>query len=250
VTATNFDACLPIVLKHEGGYVDHPRDPGGATNLGVTIGTWSAWLGRRATKAEVKALTVADVKPVYRERYWNVVGADGYRRGADLAVFDAAVNSGPGRATGWAKAVTSTGANTVAFVNAYCDVRLGFLKRLGTWDAFGKGWSRRVADIRAKGVRMALEAQGLSPANTRNVLFDQATTSKGKVKAEEKKAVVTSTAAAPPALAPAAAGWDWTAILASGAVVLIVAGAVVFLVIRARNRRDEVDAFTQEAVNV
>ncbi len=60
---SNFDRALPLVLKHEGGYVDHPRDPGGATNLGVTIGTLSGWLGRKATKAEVRALTRESVAP-------------------------------------------------------------------------------------------------------------------------------------------------------------------------------------------
>ena len=250
MSASNFDPCLSIVLKHEGGYVDHPRDPGGATNLGVTIGTYSAWLGRKASKAEVRALTVKDVKPIYREKYWNVVGADGYRRGADLCVFDAAVNSGPGRATAWAKAVASKGADAVAFVNAYCDVRLGFLKRLGTWDTFGRGWSRRVADIRAKGIRMALEGQGKNMAQVREGLHQQADAAKGKAKAEEKRAVVVSAPAAPAAVAPAATGWDWTAILASGAVLIIVAGALAYLVIRHRNRKDEVVAFNTEAASV
>lgn len=247
---TNFNDCLPIILRHEGGYVDHPRDPGGATNRGVTIGTLSAWLGRRASKAEVKALTVDQVRPIYKTKYWDVVNADGYRRGADLAVFDAAVNSGPGRAIKWAKASSKAGSDPAAFVNLFCDIRLGFLRRLGTWDAFGKGWSRRVADIRAKGVRMAMQAKGANPGTIRFEMTRQHSAAVEKAKRDTNKAVASSTPAAPVALAPAATGWDWTAIIASGAVLLIVGGAVAFLFIRAGNRRDEAQAFKMEAANV
>jgi lysozyme family protein len=89
---------LPLVLNHEGGYVDHPKDPVGATNLGVTIGTLSGWLGRKATKAEVKALTVKDVAPIYRHNYWDKVRGKDLPAGLDYAVFDFAVNSGPFKA--------------------------------------------------------------------------------------------------------------------------------------------------------
>ena len=85
--------------------MDHPRDPGGATNLGVSIGTLSGWLGRMATKAEVCALTVEKVTPIYRKNYWDAARCRAYQPGADLCVSDAAVNSGPGRAVGWAKQV-------------------------------------------------------------------------------------------------------------------------------------------------
>ena len=98
MAAANFERALPLVLKHEGGYVDHPNDPGGATNLGVTIGTLSSWLGRPATKAEVKALTRATVAPIYRKNYWAAIRGDELPAGLDYAVFDFAVNSGPKRA--------------------------------------------------------------------------------------------------------------------------------------------------------
>jgi len=153
MAADNFPVCLREVLKHEGGYVDHPRDPGGATNLGVTIGTLSAWLGRPATKAEVKALTVEQVSPIYRKNYWDKMGCDALPKGVDFAVFDPAVNSGPGRARQWYQAGRRS--DPVETIRAICDARMSFLRRLGTFSTFGKGWTRRVAEVRAKAEVMA-----------------------------------------------------------------------------------------------
>ncbi len=165
---SRFAECLPLILKHEGGYVDHPRDPGGATNLGVTIGTLSEWLGRPATKAEVKALTAADVAPIYEARYWRAAGCDRLPRGLDYAVFDFAVNSGVSRAVRVmqaAAAVTTdgmVGPNTLAavdrigaaeMVRRVQERRETFLRSLSTFPTFGKGWMRRVEDV----TRQALE---------------------------------------------------------------------------------------------
>ncbi len=93
-----FQACLPIVLQSEGGFVNDPQDPGGATNLGITLATLSNWLGRPATIAQVQALTAADVAPIYETRYYNASHAGDCPAGVDLMVFDAAVNQGVGRA--------------------------------------------------------------------------------------------------------------------------------------------------------
>jgi hypothetical protein len=56
-----FGRALSLVLRHEGGFVHHPQDPGGTTNLGITIGTLSDWQGRPATVAEVRSLTVPEL---------------------------------------------------------------------------------------------------------------------------------------------------------------------------------------------
>ncbi|MFC3704456.1 glycoside hydrolase family 108 protein [Devosia honganensis] len=166
----NFAHALGEVLKHEGGYVDHPSDPGGATNLGVTIGTLSGWLGRKATKAEVKALTVKDVTPIYRKNYWSRVRGDDLPAGLDLAVFDFAVNSGPDRAARALQTIVGVSVDGVigpitlgvierigatAVIGDLCSHRLAFLERLPTWPTFGKGWSRRVAAVRAEALSMA-----------------------------------------------------------------------------------------------
>lgn len=65
-----FKRIIPVLLDHEGGFVDHPSDPGGATNMGITIKTLSSHLGRPATKEEVRALTKEQAMQIYHKRYW------------------------------------------------------------------------------------------------------------------------------------------------------------------------------------
>ena len=166
----NFAAALAAVLKHEGGYVDHPSDPGGATNLGITIGTLSSWLGRQATKAEVRALTREMAAAIYRERYWDVIRGDDLPKGLDYALFDFAVNSGPARAVTYLQTIVGSAPdgkmgpltlaaiakhNPALLINELCSHRLAFLERLSTWPTFGRGWANRVTSVRALANEMA-----------------------------------------------------------------------------------------------
>lgn len=168
--ASRFDTALAEILRHEGGWVDHPADPGGATNRGVTLATLSDWLGRTATKAEVKALTVADVAPIYRERYWNAVKGDDLPAGVDLMVFDLAVNSGPGRAAKFLQEVVGAAVDgqigpatlakardlhPLAIIDGMAQRRERFYRALNTFDTFGRGWMKRLADVTAKAKEMA-----------------------------------------------------------------------------------------------
>lgn len=160
---SNFDKCLSLVLKHEGLWSDHPADPGQATMRGVTKKTWEEWIGREVTKDELRAITEDDVAPLYKARFWDRVKADDLPSGVDYAVFDAAVNSGPGRAARWLQecvGVTADGAigpKTLQAVNSYpgdlqsdyCDKRLKFLQSLPTFPTFGRGWTRRVEDVKS-----------------------------------------------------------------------------------------------------
>ena len=165
----NFTEALEHVLKHEGGFVNHPKDPAGITNLGVTIAVWEEWVGRESSEKEMRSLTPEMVAPLYKQKYWDRVKADDLPSGVNYAVFDAGVNSGTGRAAKWlqeavgAVADGAIGPNTIAkvkahdadaLVNAYCDNRLNFLKGLKTFDTFGKGWTRRVEEVR----QVALDA--------------------------------------------------------------------------------------------
>ena len=89
----NFDECLKMLLHHEGGYVNHPSDPGGETNLGVTKKVYQEWGGTK----DMKDLTVEDVAPIYKKNYWDRCKCDDLESGIDWVVFDWAVNSGTGR---------------------------------------------------------------------------------------------------------------------------------------------------------
>jgi len=157
-----FKRCLTELLKHEGGYVDHPRDPGGATNLGVTLATLREWRGKTVTKADVKALTVEEAGAIYRAKYWVVAGCDRLPAGVDLIVFDMAVNSGPARAVrtlqqvvnvtpdGVVGPVTLTAARAkpaAELIDAYSRKREAFYRSLSTFDTFGRGWMRRLNDV-------------------------------------------------------------------------------------------------------
>ncbi|WCS27212.1 glycoside hydrolase family 108 protein [Methylobacterium sp. NMS14P] len=179
MAAANFERALALVLVHEGGYVDHPADPGGATNLGITIGTLSGWLGRPATKAEVRALTKTTVAPIYRKNYWDAIRGDELPAGVDFCVFDFAVNSGRARAVmslqravGVAddgklgpitlKAIAAKPAAQT--VERICADRLAFLKRLSTWRTFGKGWNARVNGVLTQSLALAKGGAAEPPA--------------------------------------------------------------------------------------
>lgn len=166
----NFEESLAHVLKHEGGYVDHPKDPGGATNLGCTKKVWEEWVGHEVTKDDIKALTIADVSPLYKARYWDKCRCDDLPRGVDFAVFDLAINSGTGRAgkllqravgvaadgaIGPATLAAVADANPRELATKICELRLAFLQALSTWETFGKGWGRRVKETEKVAFNMA-----------------------------------------------------------------------------------------------
>lgn len=166
----NFEESLAHVLKHEGGYVDHPKDPGGATNLGCTKKVWEEWVGHEVTKDDIKALTIADVSPLYKAQYWDKCRCDDLPRGVDFAVFDLAINSGVGRASkllqravgvaadgaiGPATLAAVADANPRELATKICELRLAFLQALPTWETFGKGWGRRVKETEKTAFNMA-----------------------------------------------------------------------------------------------
>jgi lysozyme family protein len=168
----NFASSLAHVLKHEGGWADHPRDPGGATMKGVTLATYSDWLGRQATKDELRAISDEHLRTIYKARFWDAVRGDELPSGVDYVVFDMAVNSGPGRAARMLQAAvgaTPDGAigpktlaavqaqDPAALIAAFQRNRQHFLEALPTFDAFGKGWTRRVTEAGEIGLKLAEE---------------------------------------------------------------------------------------------
>ena len=166
----NWQTCLQHVLKSEGGYVNHKDDPGGMTNLGVTKRVWEEWVGHAVDEQTMRNLTPDLVAPLYKKRYWDAVRADDLPSGVDFVVFDCAVNSGVGRASKFlqqAAGVTDDGKigpgtlqavmakDPKELVDAFCDQRQAFLEALPTFATFGKGWSRRVAEVREQGENLA-----------------------------------------------------------------------------------------------
>jgi lysozyme family protein len=166
LTASNREASISKTLTYEGGYTNDPRDPGGATNWGITIFDARLHWKPDATAADVKAMPKSVAIEIYRQKYWAKMGCDDRPAGVDFVDFDLGVNSGVGRTTQFRKVLDPQQLAPVAYVKAFCAKRSAFLHSLRTWEAFGKGWGRRVADVEATGVRMALGAAGkpIAPA--------------------------------------------------------------------------------------
>ena len=164
----NFDECLKMLLHHEGGYVNHPKDPGGETNLGVTKRVYEKWGGTK----DMKDLTVEDVAPIYKKEYWDRCKCDDLESGVDWAVFDWAVNSGTGRASKAIQKIcgaSQDGAigpktlaligtqNTEYVIEEFGKIRQDFYESLKTFDTFGKGWTRRNKETTEKALEMIEE---------------------------------------------------------------------------------------------
>ena len=168
---SNFDKALSAVLQHEGGYVNHPKDPGGRTMKGVTQAVYDDWREDKGlAKQSVRDITPAEVMAIYKLLYWDRVKGDALPAGVDYCVFDFAVNSGVNRAIRFLQravgvaedgqlgpitlqAVSAMGADCL--VDAICNARMTFLKGLKHFNVFGKGWTRRVEDVRAKAKAIA-----------------------------------------------------------------------------------------------
>jgi len=153
-----FDQAVEKVLAHEGGYVDHPDDPAGATRWGIT----EAVARRVGYRGNMRDLPVDLAKRIYREDYWNAVRADELPAEIRYVVFDAAVNSGPRQSIQWlqqALAVPADGvlgpitmgkahqADPEQLRRACLASRLRFMTNLTTWPSFGRGWARRICDL-------------------------------------------------------------------------------------------------------
>ena len=166
---TNWQKSFELMLQSEGGFVNHPRDPGGMTNLGVTKATWESWVGREVDEAEMRRLTADKVEPLYKERYFDAVRGDELPIGLDYLMFDFAVNAGAGRAIKILQSAVGVtpdggfGPMTMAAVQAVDPVDLierfsqakeDFYRSLTTFATFGKGWLNRVADVKVKATSM------------------------------------------------------------------------------------------------
>lgn len=163
---------LARVLAHEGGYSNNPKDPGGATMKGVTQRVYDAYRKSKGlSMRSVKGIQTAELNEIYDRQYWDAVKGDQLPAGVDYVVFDGGVNSGPGRSIMWLQqalrpaykgpidgvmgvgtlAALQANTNNDALIDRICDTRMSFLRHLGTFPTFGKGWTARVAEVRAIG---------------------------------------------------------------------------------------------------
>ena len=232
----NFDQSLRFTLAYEGGWSDHPRDPGGATMKGVTLATFQRYVGRKATKAELRAISDATLKSIYRGDYWNAVKGDTLPAGVDLSMFDYAVNSGPKRALD--HDAPGRGLEPRARIKALCARRLKFLNGLKTFDVFGAGWTRRVN---------ACEAKALKLAGARRIeLKAEAESSAQKAQIQRTAATANGAAGATASTGAAATGWPtWVIVL----VAVAAAASVAYLLFRAwqqAQRADEMEGAAYE----
>ena len=166
----NYDKCLETILHHEGGYVNHPKDPGGETNLGVTKRVYEEHGGTK----DMKELTVEDVAPIYKKGYWDKMKCDDLPSGLDLCVFDFGVNAGPGRAAKYLQTMIGTvadggiGPNTLKalanyeeevggvaeVIKEYQKRRQAYYEGLSTFATFGKGWTRRTTETTEEALKL------------------------------------------------------------------------------------------------
>lgn len=148
----NFDQCFERLLGHEGGYVNHPSDPGGETNWGITK--------RSFPGEDIRGMTIERAKTIYHRDFWGPAGCDVVPEGLRYALFDFAVNSGVGVAVLTLQKVLGErqdgllGPKTLQAIQSmpvtrlcsrFYGARLQFMTKLVTWDQFGKGWARRIA---------------------------------------------------------------------------------------------------------
>lgn len=256
----NYDECKRITLVWEGGTVNHKDDPGGFTSRGVTAGAGAGYRKRMGLPPKaVNLWTAKEVDDFYRDDYWYAVNAELLPYGVDLATFDYGVNSGTNRAgkelqrVVGAKVDGNVGPETRRLtavmpgdkvVKALCGRRLSFVQGLGTFKVFVKGWSRRIADIEAKGVAMWLRfGAGKSAAATAEALGREAEAATGKAGQQGKGA---AGAGAGGALAGggdlAAGGTTW--LLIGGLLLIVIA---VGLVMKSRQSKERAAAYLAAA---
>jgi len=166
----NFEECMARLLEHEGGYVNHPNDPGGETNLGVTRAVYEQYAGRQVMDGEMEGLTHDDVYPIYKENYWDRVRGDDLPSGVDWAVFDWGVNSGTSRAAKALQRIIGVeqdggigpmtlqavaSIEPVDIVDQMHYMREGFYRSLSTFDTFGRGWLRRNDETKEQALELS-----------------------------------------------------------------------------------------------
>ncbi|MFS8147968.1 glycoside hydrolase family 108 protein [Rhizobium sp. BR 249] len=254
----NMSACLPITLAYEGGFTADRRDPGnwtgGAVGKGTLKGTKYGIAAASYPNLDISRLTLADVTPIYQRNYWRPLGAEALPAGLDLVTFDFGVNSGTARAAKTLQAVVGAdvdgviGAETLKkaavsdvkkAIQSLCARRLGFLRGLTTWATFRGGWSKRVADVEARGVAMWLAAS--AHADPKAVLLEEAGKADAAAKKQRRSAGGSTVLATGGVGSNAALGGEVNWLLIVGVVAVVVIAGL--LVMKARQNRERAAAY-------
>lgn len=252
------------VFPHEGGYTNDPRDPGGPTNWGVTIADARLYWKPNATAADVRAMPIEVAEDIYAKHYAAPLRYDDLPAGVDYSVLDYGINSGIGRAGKVLRRVCALPDNTSAVtddvIRAVCardpklviaaidDERLRFLQSLKTWPTFGKGWGRRVVEVKA--LSLAFVDQYASKPRSPDVMPTATPTpasetmAKGVVPAPTGTKVATGGAAPAGGLVAAATWQDWIMAhpwetAAIGAGVVFALGGVLYAIDRLHKSKQE-----------
>lgn len=248
MAASTYPEAIRRLLMHEGGYTNHPSDPGGPTNFGITIHDYRKYIKADGTADDVRRMTVNEAKDIYKSKYWNSQRCSDLPAGVDYSIFDYGVNSGIGRSGKVLRRVCGLPDNThrvddkvlayvkardpAELVKAINGERLSFLKRLKTWPVFGKGWGRRVAEVNNYSLALT---KGSAPAP-----FPVPDVAPGKGEIPKPSAGKTGTATGGATVAAGAGFWDWVVahpFLSALAVVAILA-AFGLLMSALHKRRD------------
>lgn len=244
-----FEICHPITAAWEGGWSDHPADPGGKTMYGITEKRWHEYQDKMKMKrTPVRTVTKAQALKFYRSEFWEPCGAPRLVPGVDLAVYDASVNSGVPRGRKWLLA--SAGSNDHSeTVKRICRLRLSFMQSLQIWKTFGKGWARRVADIEVKGVAMALAFMGATEGRIKADARAEAEAAKTTAKNAGKKATTAAGGAVASGTAPAVdqAAADPAALWLFGVLFLFLAIGAAVMIIRKRAADARAEAYGKAA---
>jgi len=244
-------ACLAVTLSHEGVFSIVRSDPGnwtgGKVGKGELRGTMKGIAASSHPTLDIKSLTDAQVATIYEREYWQPVRGDSLPAGPDLATFDYAVNSGVSRAAkalqravgarqidgkvGSATIYAASDADPKSVVNAICDGRLSFLQGLTTWKTFGKGWGRRVGDVKAKALLMAGATAAIVLASA------QEETRKSATDNRTATASTTGGVGAGGAAAAQSGSIDWIALGGLAVAALVLIGCGIILYRRASARR-------------
>jgi lysozyme family protein len=177
--ADSFVTCLAFTLREEGGYVDNPADPGGATNMGITLATYRDWSDDPNLGApQVQDMTERTARAIYQSLYWNPLRADALPRGVDLSVFDMGVNAGIWRSARLLQRALGFSGDEVdgcigpetlgatsrsdarSLINDLATRQADYYRSLDDYDIFGAGWLNRTEARRAAALAMLDERSG------------------------------------------------------------------------------------------